>query len=167
MLNTIARRMTHSCRHGNQVIRCLSYGQPQRCSDGTTDKTPGFAKIIDFPQDQGPPIPEWEMREGEELHTLRARLLYQSRKRGMTENCLVFSHFAARYLESFDRAQLEEYDFLINKPSNDWDLYYWIMEKRDTPVEYDVPMMKLLKEYVKNEEMEIRSKQPNLKESSE
>ena len=161
-------------REGIRVLRCLSYGLPVRISDKTppggadasTTEAQGFTKIIDYP-DQGPPIPDWQKREGEELKVLRARLLYQSRKRGMSENCLVLSHFAAKYLDTFDRAQLEEYDFLVNKPSNDWDLYYWIMQKKETPEEFNVPMMDLLKEYVKNEEMEIRSKQPNLKETSD
>lgn len=43
-------------------------------------------------------------------------------------NCdffLFFSTFASKYLSKFNLNQLEAYDELINKPSNDWDIYYW------------------------------------------
>lgn len=38
------------------------------------------------------------------------RLLYQSRKRGMLENDLLLSTFAAVYLEKFTDRQIEQYD---------------------------------------------------------
>lgn len=38
------------------------------------------------------------------------RLVYQSRKRGMLENGLLLSTFAAKYLNKFDEKQLDEYD---------------------------------------------------------
>lgn len=38
------------------------------------------------------------------------RLLYQSRKRGMLENDLLLSTFAAKYLETFTEQQIEQYD---------------------------------------------------------
>lgn len=117
---------------------------------------------IDFP-DMGPPIPEYQAKVGESDDVLRSRLCYQSRKRGMTENGLLLSHFASRFLDTFDRAQLEEFDNLINKPSNDWDIFYWMMEKTETPMEYNTPIMNMLKEYIKNEQMEVRGRQPDLK----
>ncbi len=40
----------------------------------------------------------------------RARLLYQSRKRGMLENDLLLSTFAQRYLKEWKLQELEEYD---------------------------------------------------------
>lgn len=120
-------------------------------------------EIIDFPN-MGPPIPEYAEKHGETTEVKRARLLYQSRKRGMSENGLLLSNFAARYLKEFDEKQLNEFDVLINKPSNDWDLYYWILGKEDTPGEYETSVMKLLKEYCKNEDMEERYQQPNLTE---
>jgi len=116
---------------------------------------------IDFP-DMGPPIPEYENKIGEETEVKRARLLYQSRKRGMSENGLLLSNFAGRYLKTFDSIQLDEFDHLINKPSNDWDLFYWMLEKEETPKEYDTPIMNMLKEFCKNEDMEERYQQPNL-----
>jgi hypothetical protein len=40
-----------------------------------------------------------------------------------------FSTFAAEYLNKMTEAELEHYDFLINKPSNDWEIYYWAVGK--------------------------------------
>lgn len=101
-------------------------------------------------------------RENETITDKRARLLYQSRKRGMLENGLILSTFADRYLNRFDLEQLILYDQLINKPSNDWDLYYWATGVKDTPPEFENSMMELLKNHVKNENREARFRQPDL-----
>lgn len=37
-----------------------------------------------------------------------------------------FSAFADRFLHHLNDQQLDTYDTLINLPSNDWDIYYWI-----------------------------------------
>uniref|UniRef100_A0A8C4W045 Succinate dehydrogenase complex assembly factor 2 n=1 Tax=Gopherus evgoodei TaxID=1825980 RepID=A0A8C4W045_9SAUR len=71
------------------------------------------------------PLPPWQERPGEPLQAKRARLLYESRKRGMLENCLLLSLFAKENLNSMTERQLNLYDRLINEPSNDWDIYYW------------------------------------------
>ena len=54
------------------------------------------------------------------------RLLYQSRKRGVTENGILLSHFASRYLNQMTDEELRVYDNLINMPTNDWEIYYWL-----------------------------------------
>jgi len=35
------------------------------------------------------PLPPWQERTDESIETKRARLLYESRKRGMLENCIL------------------------------------------------------------------------------
>ncbi|PFH57787.1 hypothetical protein XA68_14575 [Ophiocordyceps unilateralis] len=62
-------------------------------------------------------------RIGEDDATKRARLLYQSRKRGTLESDLVLSSFAAAHLSSLTGPQLTQYDGLLDE--NDWDIYYW------------------------------------------
>ncbi|KAJ5544701.1 hypothetical protein N7535_006911 [Penicillium sp. DV-2018c] len=62
-------------------------------------------------------------REGEEVATKRARLLYQSRKRGILESDLLLSTFADVYLAKMSPEQLVEYDSFLDE--NDWDIYYW------------------------------------------
>jgi len=43
----------------------------------------------------------------------------------MLENGLLLSTFAAKYLEQMDDKKLQDYDRLINLPTNDWDIFYW------------------------------------------
>ncbi|KAK3899773.1 endoplasmic reticulum vesicle protein 25 [Staphylotrichum tortipilum] len=62
-------------------------------------------------------------RVGEDPATMRARLLYQSRKRGTLESDLLLSTFASTRLASMTPAQLTEYDLFLDE--NDWDIYYW------------------------------------------
>ncbi|KAJ7593339.1 mitochondrial protein [Mycena floridula] len=74
-------------------------------------------------------------RPGEKLETLRARLVYQSRKRGTLENDLLLSTFASENLSKMDEAELKEYDSLLNEP--DWDIYYWSTGKRAPPERWE------------------------------
>ncbi|CAF1136928.1 unnamed protein product [Adineta steineri] len=107
-------------------------------------------------------LPAWEQPKGESTEIKRRRLLYQSRKRGMLENCLLLSNFASTYLPKMNAIDLDLYDKLINTPSNDWDLYYMAIGKLDTPDEYQHHVMDLLKKYAKNEQKEERTQQPDL-----
>ncbi|XP_017573639.1 succinate dehydrogenase assembly factor 2, mitochondrial [Pygocentrus nattereri] len=108
------------------------------------------------------PLPPWQEKRNESLDIKRKRLLYESRKRGMLENCILLSIFAKQYLESMNEAQLRQYDRLINEPSNDWDIYYWATEVKPTPDVYQGEVMDLLKEFTKNRQMEQRLDAPNL-----
>uniref|UniRef100_A0A671KLP1 Succinate dehydrogenase assembly factor 2, mitochondrial n=1 Tax=Sinocyclocheilus anshuiensis TaxID=1608454 RepID=A0A671KLP1_9TELE len=101
-------------------------------------------------------------RTGESLDIKRKRLLYESRKRGMLENCILLSLFAKQYLNTMSEPQLKQYDRLINEPSNDWDIYYWATEAKPTPDVYQSEVMDMLKEFGKNKAMEQRLDAPNL-----
>nr|XP_030871624.1 succinate dehydrogenase assembly factor 2, mitochondrial isoform X2 [Gorilla gorilla gorilla] len=79
------------------------------------------------------PLPPWQERTDESIETKRARLLYESRKRGMLENCILLSLFAKEHLQHMTEKQLNLYDRLINEPSNDWDIYYWATGSSDSP----------------------------------
>ncbi|KND89629.1 Succinate dehydrogenase assembly factor 2, mitochondrial [Tolypocladium ophioglossoides CBS 100239] len=71
-------------------------------------------------------------RTGEDDNTKRARLLYQSRKRGILESDLLLSTFAAVHLPSMTGPQLTQYDLLLDE--NDWDIYYWATQRpEDSP----------------------------------
>ncbi|KAI9557709.1 hypothetical protein GHT06_017538 [Daphnia sinensis] len=109
-----------------------------------------------------PWIPPYVERENEPSSLKKARLLYQSRKRGMLENGLILSTFASRYLDGMSDDHLSLYDRLINLPSNDWDIYYWATGVRQTPEEFNNEVMDLLKEHVRNKDKESRFKQPDL-----
>ncbi|KAL2255584.1 hypothetical protein VTK26DRAFT_3065 [Humicola hyalothermophila] len=70
-------------------------------------------------------------RVGEDPATMRARLLYQSRKRGTLESDLLLSTFAAEHLATMTPAQLAEYDRFLDE--NDWDIYYWATQDAEPP----------------------------------
>lgn len=70
-------------------------------------------------------------RVGEDERTMRARLVYQSRKRGILETDLLLSTFADENLSKMSIDQLREYDSFLNE--NDWDIYYWCTQ--DPPVD--------------------------------
>jgi len=107
-------------------------------------------------------IPPYMDKIAEPIHIKRARLLYQSRKRGMLENGLLLSGFAAKNLHSMVEPQLTMYDRLINIPSNDWEIYYWATGVKETPEDFDHEVMDSLKQYVRNENREDRTRQPDL-----
>lgn len=108
------------------------------------------------------PLPPWEEKHNEPLDIKRRRLLYESRKRGMLENCILLSLFAKRYLDTMSKTQLQQYDRLINEPSNDWDIYYWATEAMPTPEVYQGDVMDLLQEFTKNRNHEQRLDAPSL-----
>ncbi|KAM5138206.1 stabilizer of axonemal microtubules 4-like [Mantella aurantiaca] len=112
--------------------------------------------------DSNIPLPAWKERTGETPQIKRARLLYESRKRGMLENCILLSLFAKKYLSTMTDIQLSQYDRLINEPSNDWDIYYWVTGVQEPPEEFNNEIMHMLQEYAKNRDMEQRLWQPDL-----
>ncbi|KAK9472880.1 Flavinator of succinate dehydrogenase-domain-containing protein [Dipodascopsis tothii] len=66
------------------------------------------------------------VRVNEPTETARARLLYQSRKRGILETDLLMSRFAEEYLPTMTPEQLTEYSEFLDE--FDWDIYYWATE---------------------------------------
>lgn len=90
----------------------------------------------------------YELRADEPLEKKRARLRYQSRKRGMLENGVILASFADKHLQNLDAEQLDQYDRLINLPTNDWDIYYWATKTKPTPTEFETPVMAKLREHL-------------------
>ncbi|GFN78755.1 succinate dehydrogenase assembly factor 2, mitochondrial [Plakobranchus ocellatus] len=144
----IVSQQSHPQLNRLSALRLLSTGES---SDGIVD-----------PPDLTPPIPPYTEKTGESIDLKRARLLYQSRKRGMLENGLLLSTFASKYLDSFSEDQLSSYDKLINQPTNDWEIYYWVTGAKETPQEYKSDVMELLQKFSKNEEKSSRIRQPDL-----
>lgn len=69
-------------------------------------------------------------RTGEDEKTMRARLVYQSRKRGTLESDLLLSTFADKYLPTMTVEQMVQYDRFLDE--NDWDIYYWATQEPDS-----------------------------------
>lgn len=80
----------------------------------------------------------------------------------MLENDLLLSTFAAKYLKTMNAQQIEMYDKMINKPSNDWDIYYWATGHKEIPDEYNNEMMEMFRTHVRNDKKEKRLQMPSL-----
>ena len=122
----------------------------------------GFRPLEEGPGDE-PWIPEFENKLEEGSEEKRARLKYQSRKRGIAENGLLLGTFADKYLDTMSEQEMVLYDRLINLPTNDWDIYYWVTGTKPTPDEFDNPLMDKLKEHATNSEKESRITMPPLR----
>ncbi|ORX35050.1 DUF339-domain-containing protein [Kockovaella imperatae] len=106
------------------------------------------------------PLPQPLDRTGEDEKTIRARLVYQSRKRGMLEGDLLISTFARDHLGSMSLEQMREFDKLLDEP--DWDIYYWSIEKREPPTRWkDTELLAKLRQHARNEGKVVR-KMPDL-----
>ena len=58
-------------------------------------------------------LPQPIKRHDEDLDTIRARLVYQSRKRGTLESDLLLSTFAKENIHLMDMKELKEFDKVI------------------------------------------------------
>ncbi|KAB8342946.1 hypothetical protein FH972_022542 [Carpinus fangiana] len=74
-------------------------------------------------------------RQGESEDTIRARLTYQSRKRGTLESDLLLSTFADAHLGHMTYSQMQSYDTFLDE--NDWDIYYWATQT-PPPISHEI-----------------------------
>lgn len=129
------RSLSSSLRNG------LNYGKPQNPAHN-----PSLTMKIE-------PI----KRTGESIDVKRARLVYQSRKRGILESDLLLSRFAKKHLPVFTMEELDEFDKLLDEA--DWDIYYWATKNYDVnplPDKWrDSKILKMLQEDATNKEREI------------
>ncbi|KAF5381305.1 hypothetical protein D9615_008313 [Tricholomella constricta] len=122
-------------------------------------------------------------RPNESVDTLRARLVYQSRKRGTLESDLLLSTFARDNLSIMSETEMREYDRVsMGMPSAsfshetmkhatdasgcgwiqlldeaDWDIYYWATGKRTPPERWtDSEILRRLAVHAKNEGKVVR-----------
>lgn len=102
-------------------------------------------------------------RDGESIEEKRSRLMYQSRKRGISENGLLLGNFSAEYLPKMSAKQLNEYDKIINGLHNEWDLYYWLTNTVPTPSEFSsMETLQLMKKFCLNTNKQSRIVQPDI-----
>lgn len=80
---------------------------------------------------------------------MRARLVYQSRKRGILETDLLLSTFIdSGKLKSMTREEMQEYDRLLTLP--DWTIYYYAIGKKQPPEDSEWSKSKVLAELSKH-----------------
>lgn len=103
-------RLPRLCRHParRSCLRQLYTTPPLFADPWPLPHSPEHLASTTTPSDTPPPAPL--PRPNESVDVLRARLLYQSRKRGTLESDLLLSTFARDQLSVMDEAQLKEYD---------------------------------------------------------
>ncbi|KAJ7439370.1 DUF339-domain-containing protein [Mycena latifolia] len=133
-------------------LRLLSRTSTLRADPWPLPHTPEHLASTTSP-DIPPPAPL--PRPNEPVATLRARLVYQSRKRGTLESDLILSTFAREHLQSMSEHELREYDKLLDEA--DWDIYYWATEERTPPERWaGSPILEKLKIHARNEGKVVR-----------
>lgn len=140
-----------------------STAQPKMLKDCMRLLCSSLRRLLTRGKPQNPPYNELAsridpiQRTGESIDVKRARLTYQSRKRGILESDLLLSRFAKNRLQSFTMAQLDEYDSLLDEP--DWDIYYWATGNYDmTPLPEkwkNSEILRMLQEDSQNNNKEI------------
>ncbi|XP_062612574.1 succinate dehydrogenase assembly factor 2, mitochondrial-like [Saccostrea cucullata] len=102
------------------------------------------------------PVPLYAERHGENIEVRKARLLYQSRKRGMLENGLLLSTFASKYL--IMQHQVEFANLLTNQVMTGNLLQ---TGNKPTPEEYQSEIMDMLRSTLERDR-DCRITQPPL-----
>jgi succinate dehydrogenase assembly factor 2 len=97
----------------------------------------------------------------EETREIKAkRLLWQSRKRGISENDLLLSTWFKKAEPTLSDEDLDAYCSLINGDVNEWDLFYWMSGTKPVPEEWDNSIMHSLQKHCGNDKREERFFQP-------
>ncbi|KAJ3567282.1 hypothetical protein NP233_g6464 [Leucocoprinus birnbaumii] len=147
-LRTLARRSVSS-----QITRSLSATVSRSSDPWPLPHTPEHLASTATNSDIPPPTPL--PRPNEPVDQLRARLVYQSRKRGTLESDLLLSTFARDSLTTMSETELKEYDKLLDEP--DWDIYYWCTGERAPPARWaNTELLERLRLHAKNEGRVIR-----------
>ena len=93
-----------------------------------------------------------------DLAVKRKRLLYKSQKRGIVENNLLLTTFAEQKLDTLSNSELDDYSAFLDE--NDWDIFYWLVGRKQIPEEYaNLTITKLLLAHV-NSRRPIKSPVP-------
>jgi len=134
--------------------RLLSSSARRSADPWLLPNTPEHLASTAIPAD-APPPPAPLPRPGETLETMRARLVYQARKRGTLESDLLLSTFAKEQLGVMGEEELREFDKLMDEP--DWDIYYWATGKRTAPERWaNSSLLEKLRVHVRNEGKVVR-----------
>ena len=84
-------------------------------------------------------------RTSEGLDPRRRRLLYRAWHCGVREMDLIVGRFADAAIDTFDDAQLDEFERLIDVPGHD--LYAWVTGTSEAPANYDSAVLRRLRDF--------------------
>ena len=109
MLATVARQARSRLVASRPLaVRTITCSAPRRADPWPLPHTPEHLEKTRTPTDVPPPKPL--ERTGESVEKMRARLVYQSRKRGTLESDLLLSTFARDNLSTMTEDEMREYD---------------------------------------------------------
>lgn len=86
----------------------LPFTQPQLADDPSAAPSRGQTSLDTLDEELS--LPQPLDRTGEDVDTLRARLVYQTRKRGTLETDLILSTFAKEYLPTMGEDEMKLFD---------------------------------------------------------
>jgi len=153
MLRQLSRTLTNKFSQPTSHLAGLSTTRHLRADPWPLPHTPEHVAFTTTPKDITPLPPL--SRPNEAPETLRARLVYQSRKRGTLESDLLLSTFARDQLPKMGVEEMREYDKLLDEP--DWDIYYWATNKRVPPERWaDSRLLETLRVHARNEGKVVR-----------
>ena len=69
----------------------------------------------------------------------RRKLTFRAWRRGFREMDLLMGAFADAHIEAMDDASLDEFERLLATP--DWEVYAWLIGKKDVPPNYEGPIL--------------------------
>lgn len=79
------------------------------------------------------------------LEPLRKKLLFRAWHRGIREMDLILGRFADAHIGGMDRAEMEEFAFLLEV--FDRDLIQWFTGETDTPMEWNTTLFQKIKQF--------------------
>jgi len=83
-----------------------------------------------------------DITEDEALLHRRRRLIFRSDHRGNKENDILLGQFAQAHVMSFDVAQLDRYETLLEESDND--IFDWVAGRAEIPADKDSDVLRLL-----------------------
>ncbi|PVU88424.1 hypothetical protein BB561_005871 [Smittium simulii] len=106
--------------------------------------------------------------ENKEHETLKRRIIWQTRKRGILESDLLLSAFVSENINTMSKPLLLEFDQFISE-HNDWDLFHWISGAKQPSTHIQrLEIFQLLVAYVSKEAKLLSNsklqRMPNLEE---
>lgn len=69
----------------------------------------------------------------------RRKLNFRAWRRGFREMDLLMGSFADQHLDSYDEAELDQFEALLNLP--DWEVYAWLVGQADVPEDQSSPVL--------------------------
>jgi antitoxin CptB len=65
------------------------------------------------------------------MDTRRRKLKFRAWRRGFREMDLLMGSFADQYLNTYDAAQLDQFEALLDLP--DWEVFAWLVGQNEVP----------------------------------